>query len=419
MMATDSSAFSCLPHAVRDSILQQAFRQLDRRHLFGVAPLVCHLWHQLASSIITSVDAELCTEAAVEQLSLWIQNHGAGLDSMVLQMNDDASERSASRCILQALTAATMLRSLAWKSQGGKLQGFEPQVLDLPLPPLTTLTRVSISACQPEAVLLDSLLHLPNLSSLSMCRMPLRTPFGPFLKGLSESLVKLTYLDFRGSSYSIEDLLLLRNLPELQELFLTYDWLMCNLAGMDPSDLNRLVGLPIRSIGIDLKTNSSPETMSQVCSWVCKYGAQLQGLGMSRLPSNPPFQAHALPLLDLVHMKSLVLQGVQPNLNHLPMLTQLTELVLYGCGIDDGDVCRLAPLSALQRLSLSWNVGVKGENGSMETLARAMPALTTLELTLTDAEESAALAFGQRIVTNYHDFQVLLLSPLSVAELSV
>ena len=88
-MASDNSAFSCLPHAVRDSILQQAFRKLDQRHLFGVAPLVCRLWHHLASTMITSLDVKVSTQAAAEQLSLWIQNHGGGLDSMELLIMDE------------------------------------------------------------------------------------------------------------------------------------------------------------------------------------------------------------------------------------------------------------------------------------------------------------------------------------------
>ena len=193
---------------------------------------------------------------------------------------------------------------------------------------------------------------------------------------------------------------------------------------MEPRDLCRLDGLPIKSIGISMSPGDGltiPETpMTHVCSWLQKYGAKLQGLGISNFLGSL-LQAPALPLLDLAQMESLVLVAVQPNLDHVRMLTQLTELVLKKCGLGDGDVCRLASLSALQCLDLSDN-NVKGENGSMEVLTKGMPALTILRLTGKSAIQNAVLGSGQRVVrvaTIMDESRgELRLRPLSVAELS-
>ena len=409
-MVSDSSAFSCLPQAVRDSILQQAFRQLDQRHLFGVAPLVCRLWHQLASSIITSLDVKLSSQAAAEQLSLWIRNHRDRLDSMEVQMNNEGwhCQKSAFSCILQALGAASMLRKLAWKFN----MKFGYASLSVLLPSLTTLTRLSISHVQLQKATLASLLQLTNLRSLSLCHTDVIAWWEPFSERISTSLVKLTYLDFRGTPFPIKGLLHLRSLPELQELLLTE---------VDPSDVSQLVGLPIISIGIRIEEFLGPETMSQTCSWLKKYSGQLKGLGICNPQNAHPLliKAPGLPLLELAQMKSLVLERVLPNLGHLPMLTQLTELVMYQCDLDAGEVCKLTSLSALQCLGFSWGA-LKGETGPMEVLARAMPALTRLRLMGSNAVHNAVLTFGHRVISTDESGRaaVVFLRPLSVAELS-
>ena len=101
-MPADASAFSCLPLAVRDSLLQQAFQQLDQHHILGVAPRVCRLWHQLSLSIITSLDAKISTtEEAAEQLRRWIQRHGTGLTSLDLILKEPVCLAAAAMPLLQ------------------------------------------------------------------------------------------------------------------------------------------------------------------------------------------------------------------------------------------------------------------------------------------------------------------------------
>ena len=111
-MSADSSVFSCLPIAERDSVLQQAFQQLDQRHLFGVAPRVCRLWHQLSLSIITSLSAKVTTEEAAGQLALWMTHRGHVLHNMQLRIEGPGCPSLAPGALLQTLGAAANLRSL-------------------------------------------------------------------------------------------------------------------------------------------------------------------------------------------------------------------------------------------------------------------------------------------------------------------
>ena len=109
----DSSVFSCLPLAVRDSLLQQAFQQFDQRHLFGVAPRVCRLWHQLSLSIITSLDVTISTSEAAEQLSLWVRHHGFSLQHLSLILSEPMRDCTYElQPLLQSVGAADQLHSL-------------------------------------------------------------------------------------------------------------------------------------------------------------------------------------------------------------------------------------------------------------------------------------------------------------------
>ena len=187
-MATDS--FSVLPVLQRDSFLQQSFQQLDQRHLFGVVPMVCRLWHQLSLSIITSLDANLPTQEAAEQLRLWIQNHGPALRSMQLLIGEPAASFPS---LLLSISADQ------WHSMHHECRSYST-VVDFALPPLKGgklpgLTRLSIIRCCPGAAVLASVLSLRGLSSLSLCDLPHDLPWGPFMEQLATRLVGLMSLD--------------------------------------------------------------------------------------------------------------------------------------------------------------------------------------------------------------------------------
>ena len=213
-MSADASAFSCLPLAVRDSLLQQAFQQLDQRHLFGVAPRVCRLWHQLSLSIITSLDVKITTEEAAEQLDLWIVNHGDTLVNMQLDSTLAVCQTRAGRSVLRSLGAAAQLRSLSILTNSSGTN------LDVALPPLANLTHLSIDSCSVTPTMLSSILSFRSLNSLSLCYMYVMhganiwVSWSSMMEQMATSLVGLTSLDL-GFHVSSEGLAHLRALPQL------------------------------------------------------------------------------------------------------------------------------------------------------------------------------------------------------------
>ena len=59
---SSSCMFDLLDAAMRDPFLQQAFRQLDQRHLYGIVPMVCRSWHHLSTTSSSSLTVEISTE---------------------------------------------------------------------------------------------------------------------------------------------------------------------------------------------------------------------------------------------------------------------------------------------------------------------------------------------------------------------
>ena len=378
-MSADASAFSCLSPAVRDSLLQQAFQQLDQRHLFGVAPRVCRLWHQLSLSIITSLDAIINSEAAAEQLSYWIQRHGARLISLNLLLKELVPHASAAGSLLQSLQVAKGLRSfsLATSGQAG---------IDSSLHTLTNLTSLRLRNCYPTTAQLDSILGLTKLSSLSLNGLS-GINLGPFLEQLSTSLVGLTRFDLSGTAFyaGADCLVHLHKLPQLKELL---------TGGAIP--VNTLVGmgsLPFTSVGVSVERN----TVGEACLWLQNASGRLQKLSLfGHGPQAVP--ALQLPILQLGQLKDLKASYVSLNMVHVAALTQLTQLALNMCGLDDAAVCSLSPLCNMRVLTLSYNPQITGAQGSMEVLARSMPHLTTLGLYNTSAEAVAQQVFGDRVI---------------------
>ena len=383
MSADASSAFSCLPLAVRDSLLQQAFQQLDQRHLFGVAPRVCRLWHQLSLSIITSLDVNITSEAAAEQLRLWMMNRGAaGLNSLLLGLDFAVCRTPASSSLLQSLGAATQLRSL--DVSGGYLLA----VLDVPLPLLTNLTSLSLIHCRLPPAVVSSILSLSSLNSLSLHVIgdDPRGIWSTTVEQMATRLVGLTSLTL-GVSVSNECLAHLRGLPHLKRLSVA--------VGVGrASSLRHLNGLPVTSIYIDFEQG----TLGDAATWLHSAASGLEHLTLHTSWS-PMLLTSSLPLYKAVHLQSLELARVKPDLTQLAALTQLTKLSLWKCDMHDDDVCGLSTLTGLQNLELDCNPGITGAQGSMEVLARSMPQLDSLSLLSTGAQDAAQLAFqGQHLL---------------------
>ena len=388
-MSADASAFSCLPLAVRDSLLQQAFQQLDQRHLFGVAPRVCRLWHQLSLSIITSLDASIMTEAAARQLSLWMENHGAaGLTNLMLRLDQAVCRTPAARSLLQSLQAAMQLRSFDISSSSSVA------VLDMPLSALNKLTSLSIKS--PTPTMISSILTLSSLNSLSLSYVRVnlhgaksRHYWESIMEQVATRLLGITSLDL-AVSVSVESLAHLCTLPQLKRLSL-------GSAGFLPvaaSSLRHLSALAITSIGI----RSTTEGLSDASTWLDSAACGLEHLALYNVDGGPTAPSSFLPLHKAIHLKSLEFLRVKPDLTQLAALTQLTRLFLRGCNMHDADVRMLSALTGLQSLDLSCNPGITGAQGSMEVLARSMPQLRSLDLLRTAAQKAAQRAFqGHRL----------------------
>ena len=315
---TDSSFFSCLPNAVRDRLLQQVFQQFDERHLFGVAPRVCRLWHQLSLSVITSLDVTISTAGAAEQLSLWVQNYGTSLQSLKL-LRAKAVPRL---CSLNISTP----------------QGYDPSQ-DLSLTMLTKLTSLRITSCSFKAAtkgsLRDSIPHLTTLKRLSLDAISSGSPWQPFMQQISTRLVQLTSLEL-GGMWDVEatDIAVLRALPQLQQLQLNFP--------IPARDLSKLGSLPVTVIRVSMYQSYSD---AGICSWLRQSAANLRELAlkMDYFSSNAP-PPPLVPLQQALQLRDLAIVGLQPNMTEVAALTQLTRLALESCGLDDIAVCTVNPV---------------------------------------------------------------------------
>ena len=388
-MSGESSAFSVLPLSERDSLLQQAFCQLDRRHLFGVAPRVCRLWHQLSLSIITSLDVKITTEEAAEQLSLWVRNHGAGLNSVVLRLDVPGSLGPMPRTLQQSLHGAHQLRSLTLS----RASTLAPAQFLVPVHQLTSLTNLSISALQPPAGILASLLRMTQMKGLQLHNVDIIEQWEPYMEQLATCLVGLSSLEFSCTSVSPAALVQLHKLPLLKQLVIEEPMTM------HASSLRQLEGLPITRICMGVQQ----ATQGDLSRWLQHTADHLHDLSICH-PLHPtdPFAflpVHEVTLHKAVHLKKLMACALQPNVAHVAALTQLTSLWLMYCGLDDTAVCKLSTLCNLQELALITHPGITGAQGSMQVLARSMPCLNFLHLGGTHAQEAAQSAFAERIVS--------------------
>ena len=381
-MAADSSAFSCLPLAVRDSILQQAFQQLDQQHLVGVAPRVCRLWHQLSLSIINSLVAKIGTAEGAEQLSLWMQNHGAGLDTLNLQVFESAQS------LFHAFGAAEQLCTVTLASTSWYQRFF-----NVALHPLTNLTRLGIGSSLPTAPVIDSILGLTLLESLSISAVVGGHNWQHLVPQLATRLIKLTNLELSDMGQGARPATLnhLRSLPDLKDL---------QVCVVPDSELPLMGRLPITSAHFRVSDESQ---LGNLNAWLedapgCLQLLWLMGSYSGSYSGSVAVCAHGLHLHIATQLKSLGMRRVQPDTAEVAALTNLTSLMLGSCGLDDAAVCKLSTLCSLRELSLWDNNGVVGADGSMEVLASSMPHLTKLCLRGTSAQEAAQLVFGERVV---------------------
>ena len=350
--------------------------------------MVCHLWHQLSLSIITSLDVKITTEEAAEQLSLWMKNHGATVTNMQLHLTSAVCQTRAGRSLLQSFGQAVQLRSLHICSDS------RLGLLDTPLSPLSNLRSLSITSTSLAEPVVSSILSLSILDTLRLSNVDVQVPgdhvYTPwdsplFVQQIAMRLVQLTSLaDLRLAVVGIDGLAHLHSLPQLKRLTLR--------GATGASSLGKLRELPITSIDV----TATPETLIHVSSWLNDAGRHLTLRNQVHFGSLLP--AASLPLHSAANLKSLTMRRVQLDISQLTTLTQLNSLVLDDCGLNDGNVHSMSGLSGLRSLDLSYNPDVTGAQGTMDVLARSMPHLTSLRLLGTAAEEAAERAFQGRIV---------------------
>ena len=392
----DNAGFSCLPIAVRDSLLQQAFKQLNQRHLFGVAPRVCRLWHKLAVRITrTSLKVTIRTAEAADQFALWMKSYGTTLESLDLHvrfLHRLSHWREHSVCNTPALQSS-LQAAVGSAHQIRSLTISTPSLsctLNITLLDLTSLTSLRIKGCDfTVSSIPDSIPSVTTLRNLSLEAVCSETPWGPFMQQIATSLLQLKKLELAHSSMDVESLAQLRPLPQLQQLQLRRLF-----PAVRASQLSKLVPLPISTIIIVMEKGAE----AGVCSWMQQSAASLCELLIRNPEGYDDFDSSLIPpLIPLQHaplLRHLTLVGMAPNMAHLGALTQLTRLDLITCGLDDAAIMTLAGLSELLFLDLHGNKDVSGAGGSMEVLAKGMPDLEDIRLGSMSAVTAAIAVFG-------------------------
>ena len=163
--------FDLLDVAMHDPFLQQAFRQLDKGHLYGIVARVCRSWHHLSTTASSSLTVEgsiqLIDETgepdAAISFSRWLQRNIGNLTRLDLTMTGRNETFDASQ-MLQTITNATQLLSL-------RLDSDYPWYLSesfVAVSALTNLTRLALCTCDLSPLAFSSILALTQLRALDL-----------------------------------------------------------------------------------------------------------------------------------------------------------------------------------------------------------------------------------------------------------
>ena len=394
-----SCAFNLLPADLQQDCLRHAFQQLDQRHLLGIVPLVCSLWHHLGHSSCSSVETTISTQAAAESLATWLQKHGHRLASLSIRMQRQACHGpEAASTISQALSSAVQLQHLALSCPLSNRA-----LPDISISSLTQLTSLSFKGCrQLSFSTLAAVPQLTQLRALDLSRttVHVRGSFDPtnasahLISAISCSLLELRNLDLSGcgSWIAASELQPLARLQHLQQLRLEH-------VRAGPVAISVLRLLPITTIRVDVFA------VAPITAWL-QEASLLESLELTRCVNAG--EAELLQLLSTLfsttapRLRELCLCGFNVLGAHAAMLSdmnQLTSLALLRCGMTDAAVHHLSSLSGLRSLSLEQNSEVCGGEGSMVCLAARLGHLTSLGLEGTAAGAAAQIAFGSRVMT--------------------
>ena len=347
MSDLDSSCpFDLLDAAMRDPFLQQAFRQLDQRHLYGIIARVCRSWHYLSTTSNSSlkvkvsigVNEETGEPDAAISFSRWLQRNIGNLTRLDLTFDGENYTFNASE-VLQAITSATQLCSLRLD-----LEQCLPEPSYAGLSALTTLTSLALCGCDLTSHAFSSIFALTQLRAL--CLFPVDVDVYGIMPDLTRSLVNLTRLtldnyDGRAVGHLESGLACIRSLTKLVDLDLR------NSPVPSGNLVNLLRGLPVTGIEISLDDSGH---VSKVAGWLERCVPSILrhlNLCMPRYPG-PVFElqpSQLVGLLSPLRSAGAQLQEIQlwnfdmsqaDSVSIITGLTQLTSLTLYCKFHDDG-----------------------------------------------------------------------------------
>ena len=349
--------FDLLDAAMRNPFLQQAFRQLDQRHLYGIIARVCRSWHHLSitssSSLTVKVSTRLNEETgepdAAISFSKWLQHNIGNLTRLDLTLNGPPDDTFDASEMLQTITSATQLCSLRLDLDDRYLSESFAGVSAL-----TNLTSLALCGCDLSPLAFSSTLALSQLRALDLRRV------GVYVNGaeeedsmadLTSSLVSLTTLtlgDFSGWNDLEEGLACLRSLKELVHLDIR-----------DPSFpsgnlVDLLGGLPITGIKIGL---DDPVHVSEVAGSLERcVPTTLSWLSLvTDSGDTQPSSSQVLRLLSPLRsagpqLQQLTLNGFDlsqaDSVSIITGLTQLTSLSILHCKFHDDGWALLEPAFA-------------------------------------------------------------------------
>ena len=398
MSDPDSSCpFDLLDAAMRDPFLQQAFRQLDQRHQYGIVARVCRSWHHLSTTsnsnltavVFTDLNEETGDPDAVISFSRWLQRNIenlTGLDLTLKRLPTEGEEKDEGEDtvdvseMLQTITTGTRLRSLRLDWNGA--------YKSLPfagLSALTNLTSLALRCCDLSPPIFSSMLALTQLRALHLKFVLVHVPVnggeeedgeeeveneeeeeeeneeeeeeedGEFMPDLTSSLVNLTHLtlcNVHNLGEPEDGLACVRSLTKLVDLDISDT---CIQSG-DVINLTR--GIPITGLEIWLEDAGHefgvagwlercvPCTLRYLGLTIPWYegepACELQPSQVARLLSplrsaGAQLQALRMFFFDLSDIESVsILTG----------LTQLTKLDLQECKFNDDGWALLEPAFA-------------------------------------------------------------------------
>ena len=372
MSDLDSSCpFDLLDAAMRDPFLQQAFRQLDQRHQYGIVARVCRSWHRLSTAsnsnltvvVSTGLNKETGDPDAVISFSRWLQRSIGNLTRLDLTLKRPWTEEEEEEGtidaseMLQTITTATQLRSFR----------FGLTTVDMSVEPfarlsaLTNLTSLGLCSCILTPPAFSSMLALTQLRALDLNFVHVYAPANGAnadegqdeeeeeeeeefrLPDLTSSLVNLTHLTL----YNVRDwgdiedgLACVRSLKKLVDLDIRGTWIPSG----DLINLTR--GLPISGLEINLVDAGH---VSEVAGWLERcVPCTLRYLDLT-IPSYPEPFCELRPSQMVRLLSPLRSAGAQllvlnmcffdlcdvDSVSIITGLTQLTKLSLQSCKFND------------------------------------------------------------------------------------